>query len=79
MCYSKQLSVPNVLKSGWQDNIHFQKYRKMAANGGREISGPLLMIQGADDPEYGVYNLTWSEGKQGIASREVLSRLLPDE
>lgn len=51
-------SVPNMLKPGWQDNIHVQKYQEIAANGGREIIGPLLVIQGADDPRVSAQSVT---------------------
>ena len=51
-------TVPNMLKPGWQHNIHFQKYQELAANGGREISGPLLVVQGADDPVVSAQSVT---------------------
>ena len=50
--------VPNMLKSGWQQNIHLQKYQELAANGGRELSGPVLVIHGADDPVVSVQSVT---------------------
>lgn len=50
--------VPNMLKSGWQDNTHIQKYQAIAANSGREIRGPLLVIQGEDDPIVSVQSVT---------------------
>lgn len=43
-------SGPNTVKSGWQNNPYIQKYQEVAANGGKKISGPLLIIQGEDDP-----------------------------
>lgn len=51
-------TVPNMLKPDWQHNIHLQKYQELAANGGREISGPLLVIQGADDPVVSAQSVT---------------------
>lgn len=46
-----QLSYgPNTVKSGWQNNPYIQKYQEVAANGSKKISGPMLIIQGEDDP-----------------------------
>ena len=46
-----QLSYgPNIVKSGWQNNPYIQRYQEVAANGGKKISGPMLIIQGEDDP-----------------------------
>lgn len=43
-------SGPEIVKPGWQNNPYIQKYQEVAANGGKKISGPLLVIQGEDDP-----------------------------
>lgn len=43
-------SGPNTLKVGWQNNPYIQKYQEVAANGGKPVSGPMLIIQGEDDP-----------------------------
>ena len=51
-------SIPNMLKPGWQYNDHVQKYQDIAANGGREIRGPLLAIHGADDPIVSAQSVT---------------------
>lgn len=45
-----QLVGPNLLKSGWQNNLSIQKYQRVAANGGKDIRGPFLVIQGGADP-----------------------------
>lgn len=45
-----QLVGPDILKSEWQNNPSIQKYQRVAANGGKDIRGPFLVIQGAADP-----------------------------
>ena len=45
-----QLVGPDILKPGWQNNSSIQKYQSAAANGGKEIGGPFLVIQGEADP-----------------------------
>jgi len=40
----------NILKHGWQNNTSVQNYQKIAAVGGKRISGPMLVIQGGVDP-----------------------------
>lgn len=45
-----QLLGPDLLKQGWQNNPSVQRYQSAAANGGKEIGGPLLVIQGGADP-----------------------------
>ena len=51
-------SVPHMLRPGWQNNPHLQKYQSIAANGGQEIRGPMLVIQGADDPIVSAQSVT---------------------
>lgn len=45
-----QLVGPELLKPGQQNNTAIQKYQGVAANGGKAISGPFLVIQGEADP-----------------------------
>ena len=45
-----QVVSQNTLKPGWQNNTSVQKYQAANINGGKEIRGPLLIIQGGDDP-----------------------------
>ena len=45
-----QIFNENTLKVGWQNNTSVQKYQAANINGGQEIRGPLLVIQGGDDP-----------------------------
>lgn len=51
-------SVPNMLQPGWQHNIHLHQYQEIAANGRRETRGPLLVIQGAEDPIVSAQSVT---------------------
>lgn len=45
-----QLLTPTTLKPGWQNNTYLRNFVESTANGGKEISGPLLVIQGGADP-----------------------------
>jgi len=45
-----QIVSPDNLNPGWQNNTSVQRYQEANVNGGKEISGPLLVIQGGDDP-----------------------------
>ena len=45
-----QLAGTNLLKAGWQNNTAVQKFQSITTNGGKTISGPLLIIQGGADP-----------------------------
>ena len=38
-----------LMKKGWIDNEFVKKWREMTSNGGKEISGPLLVIRGEAD------------------------------
>ena len=38
-----------ILKDGWQNTASYQKYQELAAAGRQPFSGPLLVIQGAND------------------------------
>jgi len=40
----------NILKDDWQNNTSVQEYQKIAAVGGKRISGAMLVIQGGVDP-----------------------------
>ena len=52
-------SVPTkILQPDWQQNPHLQAYQELAANGGKEIRGPLLVIQGLDDPIVSAQSVT---------------------
>ncbi|PQE09748.1 secretory lipase protein [Rutstroemia sp. NJR-2017a BBW] len=50
----------NLLKPDWASNEWLLKYDNLTANGGRKISGPLLVIQGDNDPMVN-YNNTMKE------------------
>ena len=39
-----------LLKDDWQKDPHLRQFTDLTAVGGNEISGPLLVIQGGDDP-----------------------------
>ncbi|KAL9629498.1 MAG: hypothetical protein Q9164_006856 [Protoblastenia rupestris] len=45
-----QLIGPDLLKEGWQNNTAIQEYQKVGGNGGKELEGPMLVIQGGSDP-----------------------------
>ena len=45
-----QILGADLLKAGWQNNTAVQKYQSVAANGGKRIGGPLLIVQGGADP-----------------------------
>ena len=40
----------DILKPGWHENDAIQQYQEVAATGRKRFEGPLLVIQGADDP-----------------------------
>ena len=40
----------SILKSGWHENETIQQYQKSADTGRKAFEGPLLVIQGGDDP-----------------------------
>ena len=44
LCYQ-----PGVVKSGWENTPAMQEYQDLIGNGGRPISGPLLVVQGTGD------------------------------
>lgn len=44
LCYQ-----PNVIKSGWQSIPAMLEYQNLTGNGGRPISGPMLVVQGTGD------------------------------
>lgn len=39
-----------VLRDDWRTNAHLEEYVKSITSGGREIRGPLLVVQGEQDP-----------------------------
>ena len=45
-----QIVSADTLKSGWQNNPAVMRYQAANVNGGKEIGGPLPVIQGGDDP-----------------------------
>ena len=46
------------IKPDWRNNTHIQKFVASTANGGKKISGPLLVIQGELDPNMNVNTTT---------------------
>ena len=38
-----------ILQPKWSENEHIQRYHAMIANGGKQIAGPLLIVQGVTD------------------------------
>ena len=44
LCYQ-----PRVIKSGWENTPAMREYQDLTGNGGRPISGPLLVVQGTGD------------------------------
>ncbi len=40
----------NIVQANWTQNRYVQAFQDLTANGGRRISGPLLVIQGGSDP-----------------------------
>lgn len=72
-------SVPDLLKPDWQHNMHIQRYQEIAANGGREIRGPLLVIQGADDPVVTAQSVTdgVTETLRAFPSSQIEYHILP--
>ena len=51
-------SAPNLLNPNWHQSPHLQNYQAIAANGGKPIRGPLLVIQGLDDPIVSAQSVT---------------------
>ncbi|KAL8722173.1 MAG: hypothetical protein Q9181_007546 [Wetmoreana brouardii] len=45
-----QIGTSRTLKPGWQNNRYFRNFVESTINGGKEISGPMLVIQGGADP-----------------------------
>ena len=45
-----QVIGPDLLKPGWQNTTSVQRFQDAAANGGKELGGPLLIVQGEADP-----------------------------
>ena len=41
---------PNIVQANWTQNRYVQAFQNLTINGGRKISGPLLVIQGTADP-----------------------------
>jgi len=44
------LSDIDALKPGWKENGHFRQHQAMTCNGGKAISGPLLVTHGEANP-----------------------------
>ena len=44
------LQSTKILKDGWRNNTSVQEYQRIAAVGGKRISGAMLVIQGGVDP-----------------------------
>ena len=72
-------TVPDMLKHGWYHNTHIQRYQEIAVNGGREILGPLLVIQGADDPIVSAQSVTdgVNETLKAFPSAQIEYHVLP--
>lgn len=54
---------PNIIKAGWHENDSIQRYQALAVIGGKQISGPMLVITGGADPL--IYPQTVEEGVAG--------------
>ena len=53
----------NLLNENWRENHHVQKYHSMVCNGGKEISGPLLVVHGERDDKLSAANTTAAVNK----------------
>ncbi|KAL8705706.1 MAG: hypothetical protein Q9201_001181 [Fulgogasparrea decipioides] len=42
-------STDDILRSDWQSDTHIQRYQEAAVTGGKNISGPLLVVHGDSD------------------------------
>ena len=51
------LPTTPVVRDGWQQNPYWMEYQKLVGAGNREIAGPLLVLQGENDPFLN-FNLT---------------------
>ncbi|KAL8916016.1 MAG: hypothetical protein Q9208_008747 [Pyrenodesmia sp. 3 TL-2023] len=47
-----------LMKEGWTENVHLQKYSNKATLVGKEVAGPLLVIHGQLDDRIGVAHVT---------------------
>lgn len=45
-----QLNRPEYLREDWQNSPFFRDFAESTVNGGKELSGPILVIQGGADP-----------------------------
>ena len=52
-----------LLVDDWMSNPYVEKYIGLTSNGGKEIGGPLLVIQGEDDPNMNVTTTTSAVNK----------------
>ena len=48
VAFALLLGIP-LLKPGWRQNAHLQDFIKRTSNGGKETSGPMLVLQGQSD------------------------------
>ncbi len=72
-------SVPHMLAPNWHHNIHVQRYQALAANGGKEIRNPLLVIHGSDDPFVSAQSVTdgVTETVRSFPAAQISYHLLP--
>ena len=75
-----QLIAPTTLKEGWQNNTFFRSFADSTASGGKQISGPMLVIQGGADPI--IYppsvDAAVSMTMQNFPASDIEYHLLPD-
>ena len=75
-----QLIGPDLLKEGWQNNTAIQEYQKGGGNGGKEVEGPMLVIQGGSDPiiHTPTVEAAIKETMQNFPSSQIEYHLLPN-
>lgn len=52
------VNTTGILKEDWRNNTPIQEYQEAAAVGGKRISGPMLILQGAVDPIVDPHSVT---------------------
>lgn len=45
------VDVDLLLKEGWADNWYIRRFFELTGAGGREVAGPMLVVQGTADPQ----------------------------
>ena len=68
-----------LMKEGWMENLHLQKYNSLASQGGKKIGSPLLVVHGEDDERLDVNATTEAvEGtSKNFPSSQIECVLLP--